>query len=126
MLFQRHNPDYFKTQPSRSEPRPLLFPQHWMYCITSTIHSCVWLVRVYADNIMRQLVLWDIHTNKDGSFQFGDHCIITRSTLQGVCNTHNSSTFPDVTSQPPLYMGVNIIRRKLQPLSYILYSCSCS
>ena len=26
--------------------------------------------------IMRQLVLWDIHTNKDESFQFGGQCIV--------------------------------------------------
>ena len=25
---------------------------------------------------MRQLVLWDIHANKYGSFQFGGHCIL--------------------------------------------------
>ena len=26
--------------------------------------------------IMRQLVLWDMHTKKDGSFQFGGQCIV--------------------------------------------------
>ena len=31
--------------------------------------------RVHA-YIMRQLVLWDIHTNKYGSFQFGGQCIV--------------------------------------------------
>ena len=32
-------------------------------------------IRVYV-GIVRQLVLWDIHINKDGSFWFGGHCII--------------------------------------------------
>ena len=31
---------------------------------------------------------------------------------------------PDLTSQPNLYMGLNIITRYL--LSHIMYSCSCS
>ena len=31
--------------------------------------------RVYV-GIVRQLVLWDIHINEDGSFCFGGHCII--------------------------------------------------
>ena len=31
--------------------------------------------RVYV-GIVRQLVLWDIHINEDGSFWFGGHCII--------------------------------------------------
>ena len=33
---------------------------------THRVHAC----------IMRQLVLWDIHTNKYGSFQFGGQCIV--------------------------------------------------
>ena len=33
------------------------------------------LYRVYV-GIVRQLVLWDIHINEDGSFCFGGHCII--------------------------------------------------
>ena len=39
----------------------------------------------------------------------------TRSTLQGVCNTQQQYKylFPDLTSQPPFLMGLDIIKRHL-------------
>ena len=45
-------------------------------CVLSVcVCVCVCMHRVYAD-IVRQLVLWDIHTDKGGSFRFGGHYIV--------------------------------------------------
>ena len=66
---------YHESFMANLEPRPLLFPQHWMYCITSTTTHVFGTICRYYETV-DIMGLSDIHTNEDGSFRFGGNFII--------------------------------------------------
>ena len=59
------------------EPRPLLFPQHWIIASPARLTH---VFGIKVDNYYYETVgimgLSDIHTNEDGSFRFGGNRII--------------------------------------------------